>query len=67
MTLCSLTNDDHFVDKQKLSAPIKSAADKFQLVPEFLKVHRTQQSFVYGLYEPGVSAAFLKSFGFFFF
>ncbi|CAN7102631.1 unnamed protein product [Brassica rapa subsp. narinosa] len=33
-----LTNDDHFVDKQKLSAPIKSAADKFQLVPEFLKV-----------------------------
>ncbi|CAG7873230.1 unnamed protein product, partial [Brassica rapa] len=34
----SLTNDDHFVDKQKLSAPIKSTADKFQLVPEFLKV-----------------------------
>uniref|UniRef100_M4E8I4 DNA-directed RNA polymerase subunit beta n=1 Tax=Brassica campestris TaxID=3711 RepID=M4E8I4_BRACM len=33
-----LTNDDHFVDKQKLSAPIKSTADKFQLVPEFLKV-----------------------------
>ncbi|KAL4309748.1 hypothetical protein GQ457_01G039210 [Hibiscus cannabinus] len=26
------------VDKQKLSAPIKSAVDKFQLVPEFLKV-----------------------------
>ncbi|KAF2530625.1 hypothetical protein F2Q70_00031348 [Brassica cretica] len=36
--LLSLTNDDHFVDKQKLSAPIKSTADKFQLVPEFLKV-----------------------------
>ncbi|GMI70063.1 nuclear RNA polymerase C2 [Hibiscus trionum] len=26
------------VDKQKLAAPIKSAVDKFQLVPEFLKV-----------------------------
>ncbi|CAN8267479.1 unnamed protein product, partial [Cochlearia groenlandica] len=33
-----LTNDDNFVDKAKLSAPIKSTADKFQLVPEFLKV-----------------------------
>ncbi|ESQ39616.1 hypothetical protein EUTSA_v10000748mg [Eutrema salsugineum] len=33
-----LINDDHFVDRQKLSAPIKSTADKFQLVPEFLKV-----------------------------
>ncbi|AED95209.1 unnamed protein product [Arabidopsis thaliana] len=33
-----LTNDDHFIDKEKLSAPIKSTADKFQLVPEFLKV-----------------------------
>uniref|UniRef100_A0A1J3DA34 DNA-directed RNA polymerase subunit beta n=1 Tax=Noccaea caerulescens TaxID=107243 RepID=A0A1J3DA34_NOCCA len=33
-----MTNDEHFVDKQKLSAPIKSTADKFQLVPEFLKV-----------------------------
>ncbi|CDY26396.1 BnaA02g23740D [Brassica napus] len=28
----------NFVDKEKLSAPIKSTADKFQLVPEFLKV-----------------------------
>ncbi|XP_010536382.1 PREDICTED: DNA-directed RNA polymerase III subunit 2 [Tarenaya hassleriana] len=27
-----------FIDKQKLSAPIKSTAEKFQLVPEFLKV-----------------------------
>ncbi|XP_012459628.1 DNA-directed RNA polymerase III subunit 2 [Gossypium raimondii] len=26
------------VDKQKLAAPIKSAVDKFQLLPEFLKV-----------------------------
>ncbi|KAB2064046.1 hypothetical protein ERO13_A10G238600v2 [Gossypium hirsutum] len=26
------------VDKQKLTAPIKSTADKFQLLPEFLKV-----------------------------
>lgn len=35
-------NDDNFVDKKKLSAPIKTAADKFQLVPEFLKVtHNT--------------------------
>ncbi|CAF1919240.1 unnamed protein product [Brassica napus] len=34
----SLMNDDNFVDKKKLSAPIKSTADKFQLVPEFLKV-----------------------------
>ncbi|MBA0813954.1 hypothetical protein Gohar_027768, partial [Gossypium harknessii] len=25
------------VDKQKLTAPIKSTADKFQLLPEFLK------------------------------
>ncbi|CAA7057341.1 unnamed protein product [Microthlaspi erraticum] len=33
-----MTNDEHFVDKQKLTAPIKSTADKFQLVPEFLKV-----------------------------
>ncbi|KAF8049674.1 hypothetical protein N665_0012s0274 [Sinapis alba] len=33
-----LMNDDNFVDKKKLSAPIKTAADKFQLVPEFLKV-----------------------------
>ncbi|CDY36697.1 BnaC02g31180D [Brassica napus] len=33
-----LMNDDNFVDKKKLSAPIKSTADKFQLVPEFLKV-----------------------------
>ncbi|CAH8278261.1 unnamed protein product [Arabidopsis lyrata] len=33
-----LTNDDNFIDKEKLSAPIKSTADKFQLVPEFLKV-----------------------------
>ncbi|CAA7013057.1 unnamed protein product [Microthlaspi erraticum] len=33
-----MTNDEHFVDKQKLSAPIKSTADKYQLVPEFLKV-----------------------------
>ena len=31
----------NFVDKEKLSAPIKSTADKFQLVPEFLKVHIT--------------------------
>lgn len=37
----SLMNDDNFVDKKKLSAPIKSTADKFQLVPEFLKVHIT--------------------------
>ncbi|KAG2301822.1 hypothetical protein Bca52824_030473 [Brassica carinata] len=33
-----LMNDDNFVDREKLSAPIKSTADKFQLVPEFLKV-----------------------------
>ncbi|KAL0874160.1 hypothetical protein Bca101_023865 [Brassica carinata] len=33
-----LMNDDNFVDKEKLTAPIKSTADKFQLVPEFLKV-----------------------------
>ncbi|EOA12810.1 hypothetical protein CARUB_v10025768mg [Capsella rubella] len=32
------TNDDNFINKEKLSAPIKSTADKFQLVPEFLKV-----------------------------
>lgn len=27
------------VDKQALAAPVKSAVDKFQLLPEFLKVH----------------------------
>ncbi|XP_065867550.1 DNA-directed RNA polymerase III subunit 2 [Euphorbia lathyris] len=27
-----------FMDKQNLTAPIKSAVDKFQLIPEFLKV-----------------------------
>ncbi|CAH2046368.1 unnamed protein product, partial [Thlaspi arvense] len=31
-------NDDGFVDRARLAAPIKSTADKFQLVPEFLKV-----------------------------
>ncbi|KAJ4832036.1 DNA-directed RNA polymerase III subunit 2 [Turnera subulata] len=29
---------DQLIDKQKLAAPIKSAVDKFQLLPEFLKV-----------------------------
>ncbi|KDP40566.1 hypothetical protein JCGZ_24565 [Jatropha curcas] len=29
---------DQLIDKQKLTAPIKSAVDKFQLLPEFLKV-----------------------------
>ncbi|KAM7262515.1 hypothetical protein ACFE04_000198 [Oxalis oulophora] len=28
----------HSIDKQKLAAPIKSSVDKFQLLPEFLKV-----------------------------
>ncbi|KAL2895571.1 DNA-directed RNA polymerase III subunit 2, partial [Bienertia sinuspersici] len=36
----SLSNSDKInnVDKQFLSAPIKSAVDKFQLIPEFLKM-----------------------------
>lgn len=30
---------DHLIDKQKhAAAPVKSAVDKFQLLPEFLKV-----------------------------
>ncbi|EEF36800.1 DNA-directed RNA polymerase III subunit, putative [Ricinus communis] len=29
---------EQLIDKQKLTAPIKSAVDKFQLLPEFLKV-----------------------------
>jgi hypothetical protein len=30
---------DHLIDKQKHAAPpVKSAVDKFQLLPEFLKV-----------------------------
>ncbi|OAY53344.1 DNA-directed RNA polymerase III subunit 2 [Manihot esculenta] len=31
-------NVGEFIDKQKLTAPIKSAVDKFALLPEFLKV-----------------------------
>ncbi|KAL1218047.1 DNA-directed RNA polymerase III subunit 2 [Cardamine amara subsp. amara] len=33
-----LDDVEHFIDKKKLAAPIKSTVDKFQLVPEFLKV-----------------------------
>ncbi|KAJ8421826.1 hypothetical protein Cgig2_031344 [Carnegiea gigantea] len=32
------TDQTHELDKQFLSAPIKSAVDKFKLIPEFLKV-----------------------------
>lgn len=32
------TDQTHGLDKQFLSAPIKSAVDKFKLIPEFLKV-----------------------------
>lgn len=34
----TLDDNDQFINKQKLAAPVKSAVDKFQLLPEFLKV-----------------------------
>ncbi|WRX14958.1 RNA polymerase [Theobroma cacao] len=31
---------DQYLNKQKLAAPVKVAVDKFQLIPEFLKIRR---------------------------
>lgn len=41
--------DNPDIDMQFLSAPIKSAVDKYQLVPEFLKV---SQLFIYHISFP---------------
>lgn len=37
----SLNFGEHLLDKEKLAAPIKSTVDKFQLIPEFLKVRKS--------------------------
>lgn len=46
-----MTNDDEVIDKDKLTAPIKSTADKFQLVPEFLKVRKNTNLITFALYK----------------
>lgn len=45
-----LHDSEQLLDKQKLAAPVKSAVDKFQLLPEFLKVLKILCIFNFWIY-----------------